>query len=197
MPAFSASVYDPRVGQDFRATNAYTGDTLSSLADNMFVIDCVGDVDWAARVTWLSELMLMTSTLGFAAVTPWFPGSKPLRTALAADFEMREVTRGLLVGYFSLGVEPITKLFDARARSGGTGGEMLFGGCTEPLDLSEVTTPGAGDPWPLVISQISRIGCCLYLGELQRSTLLARMDCDTAQPLDQLAAALASAAAST
>lgn len=186
----AVSIFDPRAAQDFRASNSYTGETLSSLTENLFVADCVGEVNWTAHLPLVRELIISTSALAFFALTPWFPGARGLRRQLAAHFKMSEPRKGLLVSYFSPDAEQLGKIFDARQRHGGASGEILVGGCTEPLDLSGIGKPGAGEPWSLVISQRSRLGCFLYLGELQRSTLIVRMDSGIDHLIDELAARL-------
>jgi hypothetical protein len=171
----SPQIYDPRRGQDFRINTA-TG-MFSSLEHNFYVSDTY-DSDWDNRLDLLNKCISKTSKLGFFTIAPWVPGAEKHRTRIKQEFKSVSECGGNLAGYFGLESDAVRRLFAIRKEYGeGKSGEWGIGGCSEKFDPPTQTAPAkkeAGEFFHL-LTQPSKIGCLLYLGEMQQTTFMVRM----------------------
>jgi hypothetical protein len=169
------SFFDPRLGQDFKVSVAIG--TFSSLTHNFFVLD--GIFDPGTKDLKLLDLCIShTSKLGFFVVTPWIPGSSQLRQKLEQDFSVASEFEGSLCGYFNIATNSVEKLIEVRNAFGGKqSGEWGIGGCTERFCLPTRQKLSRGELWNLfhILNQPTKLGCLLYFGEMQQTTLLTRV----------------------
>lgn len=168
-------IYDPRRGQDFRIKTA-TG-TFSGLEHNFYVVDNA-DSNWGNRLDLLNKCISKTSKIGFFTVAPWVPGAEKLRARIKQEFESVSECGGNLAGYFGLESDAARRLFAIRNEFGeGKSGEWGVGGCSEKFDPPTRTASAKKEAWEFfhLLTQPSKIGCLLYLGEMQQTTFMVKI----------------------
>jgi hypothetical protein len=179
MNAPSIKIYDPRLHQDFVATDQQSGRTFKSCAAGFLVADCVGDLNWLGIADSVDNWISRASSSGFFTFAPWARSARRFRSMLAADYTVVVDSEALIAGHFDTGVVASRHLLEAREECGGwQAGELVFGSSSGSVAFMEEFGGRQFEPWELVIREGSRIGCALYLGEMRRSTLLVREAAD-------------------
>lgn len=171
-------IYDPRRGEDWYTTNFMTKRTFSSLKHGFFVMNCVGPVDWAADLSLLNGSLQATSKRFFFMVDPWPPGAARLANALEREFgPLKEFERSMC-GYAALYADAVQQLFRLRTLFGGdTTGEWCIGGYMVEFSPPVRTSLFKRQLWDfsLVLEQADKVGCVLWLGEMQQSLFATRL----------------------
>ena len=166
-------IYDPKLGQDYKFFNHLAKTTFSSLEDGFCVLEVVGEMDWGVHQNALLECILKTSTKGFFAVAPWYPGAEKLRRALLQRFSNAKVIANAVLGYFDPSADALSKLFSIRDECGGeSSGEWCIGGCSTKFSEQNIKCSG----WDLncLLHQAEKIGCVLSLEEMQQSYFIIK-----------------------
>jgi hypothetical protein len=171
------AIYDPRQHQEYAPVDFLTKMRFSNLEAGFIVAEGEG-IDWGERVSLLSEAILRTSKLGFVTVDPWIPHTKEVMRALRKDFPINNVFRKTGIAYCGLGVGPIEHAFDLRRRCGqDVSGEWCVGGCIERFAVPRRVSLFGWGSWNYahILGQAERLGCVLYLAEMQQSVLAVRV----------------------
>jgi hypothetical protein len=177
MPAVQVKVYDPRLGQDYSVSNFTTKRTFSSSKHGLYVWDCVGPLDWSSELPLITESIQRTARRLFFMLDPWQPQGQPLYEALTREFgPLLEFERSVC-GYTRIGLEVVEQLFELRRTFGGdTTGQWCIGGCLQEFTAPVRTGFTKAQLWDLalVLDQADKLGCVLWLGEMQQSLFATR-----------------------
>ncbi|MFN7141916.1 MAG: hypothetical protein ACK4UN_21565 [Limisphaerales bacterium] len=177
-PQVQANAYDPRVGQDYSVSDFQTKRTFSSLKHGLYVLDCIGAVDWSSEMPLLTGCIQNTARRLFFMVDPWQPGATELSNALEREFgPLKEFERSLC-GYAATDPEAVQQIFRLRESFGGdTTGQWCIGGCVEEFAPPVRTSLTKRQLWDLslVLEQADKLGCVLSLGEMKQSLFATRL----------------------
>lgn len=171
-------IYDPRRGEDWYTTDFMTKRTFSSLKHGFFVMICVGPVDWTADLSLLNGSLRATSKGFFFMVDPWHPGASRLANALECEFGPLKEFEHSLCGYATIYADAVQQLLRLRTSFGGdTTGEWCIGGYMVEFSPPVRTGLFKRQLWDfsLVLEQADKVGCFLWLGEMQQSLFATRL----------------------
>ncbi len=177
-PEVQVRFYDPRLREDWSTTDFMTKKSFSSLKHGLYVMDCVGVVDWTAELSLLNGCLQSTSKKLFFMVDPWPPGAAQLSNTLEHEFgPLKEFERSLC-GYATIDAEVVQQLLRLRASFGGdTTGQWCIGGCVQEFTPPVRTGLTKRQLWDLclVLEQAEKLGCVLWLGEMKQSLFATRL----------------------
>jgi hypothetical protein len=170
--------YDPRLRQDYTVRNFMTVEEFSSLEHNLFVLDCIGTLDWAGELQLLIGCIQNTASKCFVMFDPWGPGKDELRNAIELEFGPVMEFEHTYCCYTNISIVTLDRLFQLRAKFDGyASGQWCIGGCIAEFTPPERTGFGKRQLWDiaLVLGQPEKIGCVLSLGEMQQSFFATRL----------------------
>jgi hypothetical protein len=170
--------YDPRSLEDYCSSNFTTKNAFSSIEHGFYVLDCVGKLDWSSEIYLLTVCIQNTGKQIFFMVDPWQSKTEGLKNALENEFGRLFEFENSVCGYTDIASDAVGKVLQIRAMFGGdSSGQWCIGGCLDKFTMPRRTSFAKGELWdlPFILGQPQKIGCVLWLGEMQQSLFATRL----------------------